>query len=495
MTSSFPFYPSNDFGPLMKGLIIGGLGIFHVFLAQFAIGGGWLMCYFQWLAQTQREPLARQFLDGFFRVLVLISFVLGALTGVGMWFTTIQISARTIGVMIDQFHWVWAIEWTFFCLEIVAGYAFYRCGPQLTDRARMRLLLLYAFAAWMSLFWINGILSWQLTPGQWTYTGSVWDGFFNPSFWPSLFFRTFAAFTIAGLAAMVVINAMPGLDRASRTRLINRAAHFLAGMVLMPLFGGWFFSVLPRDSQQWLTGGSVAMTMFFTLAVGCSVLIGGYAVIGLLRQKLYINGATATLLLALGFGATAGGEFVREGVRKPFTIRHQLYSNAIRPDQVALLRIQGSVTDDPYPLRDGDLLPTEQLRTGAKVFRLQCLICHTPEGVNGLTHLTGSWTLDMKRQNIAKLQRLKPFMPPFAGSPEELEAVVQWITWIDAGRPPSWADSSAQPDFTQVRAQLQKWLDEAGTLPMSPPPPGGAEGAPPPVRISQAISRPQEVTP
>jgi hypothetical protein len=35
----FVSYPNNDFGPAMKGLVIGGLGIFHVFLAQFAIGG------------------------------------------------------------------------------------------------------------------------------------------------------------------------------------------------------------------------------------------------------------------------------------------------------------------------------------------------------------------------------------------------------------------------------------------------------------------------
>ncbi len=34
-------YPVNDFGPLIKGLAIGSLGIIHVFLAQFAIGGGW----------------------------------------------------------------------------------------------------------------------------------------------------------------------------------------------------------------------------------------------------------------------------------------------------------------------------------------------------------------------------------------------------------------------------------------------------------------------
>src|SRR5262245_27612748 len=161
------FYPINDFGPLMPGLVIGGLGIFHVFMAQFAIGGGLLMCFFQWLAMTGRSPGARRFLDSYFKFLVLLSFVLGALSGVGMWFTSIQVSPRTIGLMVDEFHWLWAIEWTFFCLEIVAGYAFYRYGKGLNDRARLALLGLYSLAAWASLFWINGILSWQLTPGDW----------------------------------------------------------------------------------------------------------------------------------------------------------------------------------------------------------------------------------------------------------------------------------------------------------------------------------------
>ena len=45
--STIPYYPVNDFGPLMKGLVIGGVGIVHVFLAQFAIGGGMLLWYFE----------------------------------------------------------------------------------------------------------------------------------------------------------------------------------------------------------------------------------------------------------------------------------------------------------------------------------------------------------------------------------------------------------------------------------------------------------------
>lgn len=458
------YYPVNDFGPLMKGLVIGGVGIFHVFVAQFAIGGGMLMCYFQWLAQTHRCAAARHFLDGYFRALVLISFVIGALTGVGMWFTSIQISPRTIGLMVEEFHWIWATEWTFFCLEVVAGYAYYRYRSRLDDRARMTLLVLYTVAAWFSLFWINGILSWQLTPGNWAESGSVWAGFFNPSFWPSLWFRTLTCMATAALVACVVINTMTDLDRSMRRDLIHRAAHFLAPMMAMPLLGLWYFAVIPQDSRNWVLGGSAAMSMFTGLAVGASLLIGLYAVVGLWFQRLYINGATATLLCALALGATAGGEFVREGSRKPYTVRGALYSNSLTPPDVVRLRQRGSVTDDPYPLLNAALLPNDQVRLGAKVFRFQCAICHTESGVNGVTHLAGSWTTEQKRMNIAKLQFTKPFMPPFAGTASELEALVQWITWAHAGRPPLW-DESADP---QVLANINAWLDEAGTGPALP---------------------------
>lgn len=471
------YYPVNEFGPLIKGMVIGGLGIFHVFLAQFAIGGGILMCYFQWLAGKghSTDPngihyLARTFLDGFFKVLVLISFVLGALTGVAMWFTTIQVSPRTIGVMVDEFHWVWATEWLFFWLEVIAGYAFYRYGTRLSDRGRMTLLVLYSVAAWFSLFWINGILSWQLTPGGWLTEQNVWKGFFNPSFWPSLFYRTIVAMTIAALVACIVINAMKGFDRIQRWRLQNHAALLLAPMLFMPALGIWYLAVIPPDSRSWVLGGSAAMTMFMTLAVAASMLIGAYAIIALIRQKLYINGATATLLTALAFAATAGGEFVREGVRKPFTIREHLYSNSIQPEEVARLRAIGSVTNDPYPLKDPLLYPTAQLRLGARVFRLQCAVCHTTEGVNGLVHLAGTWSTEQKRMNIAKLHETKAFMPPFAGTAEELEAIVQYIEWNHAKKPNTWRE----PDDAEALRRIEAWMRESEPAVESNP----AEGSP-----------------
>jgi cytochrome bd ubiquinol oxidase subunit I len=485
-----PFYPVNDFGPLMKGMVIGGVGILHVFLAQFAIGGGMLLWYFERLAQRGKERDARTFVDGYFQYLVLISFVLGALTGVAIWFTTIQVGARTIGLMIDQFHWLWATEWVCFSVEVAAGYAFVRVGRRLGDRARIRLLGLYSVASWLSLFFINGILSWQLTPGRYLETGGVWAGFFNPSFWPSLMFRTAVAMALAALASCLVINALDlGPEgrsesdplhhrRDRRAALIRRASRFALPMAAMPLLALWFLAVIPSDSRSWLLGGSMAMTMFVGIAAGASLLIGAYAVLGLVWKHLYVNAATAMLLLALAFGATAAGEFVREGARKPYTVRGILYSTSITPDEVAALRDTGATAADPYPLRDAARYPSEQLRRGAKVHRVLCDACHTMNGANGLVHLTDTWTDDQLRLNIAKLQKTKGFMPPFAGNAEDVEAIVQLIKWERDGAPSTWpaktisSGTDPSPAGLTARggeseaatlAQIQRWLDEAGT--------------------------------
>lgn len=454
-------YPVNDFGPAMRGMVIGGVGIVHVFLAQFAIGGGFLLTYFQWLAM-RGVPDARRFLDGYFKLLVLVSFVLGAMTGVAMWFTTIQVGARTIGLMVDEFHWLWATEWCCFAVEIVAGYTFYRYGPRLDDRSRLALLVLYSLAAFLSLFWINGILSWQLTPGAWLHGHDVWAGFFNPSFWPSLGYRTTVACTLAALVAAALINTVD-LPRPARAALLHHASRLLLPMVVMPVFGLWYLAVMPADSRAWLMGGSVAMTLFLAMAAGASTLLGVYAVIGVVWRRSYVSGATAVLLLALAFAATAAGEMVREGARKPFTVRQVLYSSSIAPGEVARLRQVGSVTDDPYPLRDRARYPTEQLALGALVVRAQCSACHTMRGANALVHLTGGWGEDQMRMNIAQLQRTKAFMPPFAGPPREVEAVIQLLRWEQADAPPAWP-TSADP---AVLARIAGWLDEAGTAPAS----------------------------
>ena len=243
----------------------------------------------------------------------------------------------------------------------------------------MLLLVIYSAAAWFSLFWINGILSFQLAPG-WLENRYVWSGFFNASFWPSLLYRTVASMAIAALAACVLINIESPFDREARRELISRVSLFLAPMILMPFLGIWFLASMPPDSRSWVLGGSVTMTMFMGIGVGASLLIGAYALGAFWYRRLYINGFTAALLCAIAFAATAGGEFVREGVRKPYSICQVLYSNSLRQDELERLRKSGSAAADPYRLHDGVSYPSDQLRDGALVYRFQCSVCHTYQG-------------------------------------------------------------------------------------------------------------------
>jgi mono/diheme cytochrome c family protein len=123
------------------------------------------------------------------------------------------------------------------------------------------------------------------------------------------------------------------------------------------------------------------------------------------------------------------------------------------------------VTGDPYPLRDAARYPTAQLAHGAKVHRALCDACHTMHGANALVELTRTWTDDQLRLNIAKLQRTKGFMPPFAGNAEDVEALVQLLRWETAGAPTEpLAGAPREPD-PEVLVQIRRWLDEVGTRP------------------------------
>ena len=51
-------------------------------------------------------------------------------------------------------------------------------------------------------------------------------------------------------------------------------------------------------------------------------------------------------------------------------------------------------------------------------------------------------------------------MPPFAGTAQELEALVQWLEWREAESPATWEESNRP----EVLRQIQAHLDEVGTV-------------------------------
>jgi len=122
----------------------------------------------------------------------------------------------------------------FFVLEIVAALVYYTTWDKISKGAHLLVGWLYFVAAYLSLVIINGIITFMLTPGRWLETGAFWDGFFNPTYWPSLALRTGLCLMMA--AAFMVFPAMRAAA-AHRGRLVRYLGWWFAAGALVSYAG------------------------------------------------------------------------------------------------------------------------------------------------------------------------------------------------------------------------------------------------------------------
>ncbi len=444
-------YPLFEVTGLGGGMLIAIVAIVHVVIAQFAVGAGIYMAITHTVALRRNDQLLLRYLKDHAQFVVLLSFVLGALTGVGIWVTIGLVSPAATSRLIHNFVWGWAIEWCFFAIEIAAGYAYYYGWGRLSPRVHAATAWIYGIAAFMSLVVINGILCFMLTPGRWiemtAETGGgaplnpdlgFWLGFFNETYWPSLILRTISCLSLAAIFIAVIVNLYGNYTRAERQRIINHGAWFMAPLVLMVPAGWWYFAQLPPTSLEFLRGGAVAMMMFLAFGVVVSVAIGLYAYFGLLRANRYINLETSLLLLGCAFVATGSAEFVREGVRKPYVIYGYLYSNGIPalgewPERI---KREGILAHAPFVLPPGrtpaearELPLPEQ---GRFVFQAECRMCHELRGTNAIRSLISGKSRELLMMQVKELEQWG-YMPPFHGTESELKALIEYLMELDRG--------------------------------------------------------------
>ncbi len=450
-------YPTFTCPPLGGGILIAIVAIVHVVIAHFAVGAGVFLAITQTVALRRGDTLLLRFLRDKAKFLVLLSFVAGVVTGVGIWFCISLVSPQATSALIHQFAWGWAAEWCFFVIEIVAGYVYYYGWDRLTKRQHLAVAWIYAASAYLSLVLISGILSFMLTPGRWLeviqnqdYSGDAafWAGFLNPSFLPSVLLRTLSCLALAGVFVAIIVNLSRSYDRDERRRIINHASRFLVPLGLMIPLAVWYVAVLPREAAELAMGGAVAMTLFLAFGLVSSLLIGGYAYFGLVRNKRYINLETSLLLLAVAFIATGSMEFVREGVRKPYLIYGHMYSNQIPASQEweQKLASDGVLAHAPFarpPTMSLDELDDLPLHVyGKYVFDAQCRACHELGGTNDIVPLIRKAPREWLDSTLRHLHEIKYFMPPFLGTEQERRALVEYQYSLT--HPEEFTDSVAQ---------------------------------------------------
>jgi cytochrome bd ubiquinol oxidase subunit I len=250
------------------------------------------------------------------------------LTGMALWFVSIPVSPRAIGRMVDKFHWIWATEWTFFCVEVVSGYCYLRYKDRMSGKDRMTLLTFYSVASWFSLFWMNGLASSQGMTAPGAPSHKFWSGFLSASFWPTLLCRMIAALAIAALGACVVIGFSGQADRDARRDLMAHCLRFLAPMVLAPFLGIWLWASSPADNLLRSATASPIMTTAIGIAAVASLLVGACGLRAFWLGEREIGGLLMAVLCVSAFAASAGTELMCRSIYKPSSLRKTLHSGS-----------------------------------------------------------------------------------------------------------------------------------------------------------------------
>lgn len=403
--------------------LIGGNAILHVIIAHFAVGGGLLIVATEQLAARRGEPLWLEFARKQSVVLVLLATVLGALTGVGIWFTIGLVHPAATSTLIHNFVWGWAIEWVFFIVEMAAALLYLGTWQSVSRSTHIRIGWIYFIGAYLSLVIINGIVTFMLTPGRWIETRAFWDGFFNPTYWPSLVLRTGICLLLAGVYGWLVAARLP--DEPGRRRLVRYLSGWAIGGVALSALGLlWWQAKIPGDARVLVfPAGSLLQQTFLAGVVAIGLLAILVAGIGYLFPRGFglSAGMAALALAAIFFGAY---ERVREGVRKPFVIYGYMYSNGIRADEADRLNREGILSKAAWA---GIGLAATPTAKGEQVFRAQCQMCHSLDGYLAIKPLLAGQDAEGLMAFLELLRAGRPGMPPIVGTEEEIKSLAAYL--------------------------------------------------------------------
>lgn len=407
-------YPFWDV-PFGYGVLMGVIAVLHVFVSHFAIGGGLYLAVTEHQARRRNDQPTLDFLQKLSKFFVLVTLVFGALSGVAIWFIIGLINPAATEALIHNYVWGWATEWTFFVVEITAALLYYYGWKRMPAAAHLTLGWIYFIAAWLSLFVINGIITFMLTPGHWLATGNFWDGFFNPTFWSSLVLRTGICLMLAGLYAMLVAARYEAGE--FKARLVRDTATWgLLGLVITVASQYWYW----RDIPAGITATALQVMPTPVQAIRQSVwLAAGIAALLLLARVIArrLPVVMAVVLMVLGLAWFGAFEMFRESVRKPYVIVGYMYGNGVEVALADRYKKNGYLAEIAY--RTGD--------EGADLFRHSCRSCHTLDGYKPLKPAFDGTDPAFITSIVRGTHLLKGNMPPFLGTAAEADKIADYL--------------------------------------------------------------------
>jgi mono/diheme cytochrome c family protein len=419
-------YPVWHLPEVGGGLLIAAVAVVHVFLSHFAVGGGLYLVLAERKGIRERSAAILDFTRSHARFFLLTTVVAGGVTGVAIWWVISLVHPAATSILIHAFVFGWAVEWVFFLVELVSIFVYHYTFGRMDDRTHQAVGWIYFAAAWLSLFVINGIIGFMLDPGAWPEDRSFWSGFFNPPFWPSLAFRTAVACMFAGVYAFLTTAFLPDAE-TKRSMTLFSGKWVLASWLAAVPCGIWYYHAAPPEARALVAGASptIQRALLWGAWAAAALAVTTLALV-VLKPSRHTRPA-AFLVFASAFVFLGAFEWTREAARRPYVIHRVMYSNGIRPADVPKLSETGYLASARWAVHrtiDGG----NALEAGRELFLHQCHACHTVGGVNNdIVPLTRKMSYAAAVSYIRTIHEKRYFMPPFAGTGAELEALAAYI--------------------------------------------------------------------
>lgn len=450
----FPIFHLDLFGNRM---LIAFIAVLHVIINHaLAVGFLPVVTIVEYLGfRERRNDLGRaKEWDELARKMMFVAFVLttsmGALTGVGIWFSASLVNPDAIGSLIRVFYGAWFTEWIVFVLEVVFVMLYFLWWKKSNrdDRSKKRHIMFGAFLSlfsWLTMGIIVAILGFMMDPGSWLSQRSFFSGVGNPLYIPQLYFRTPLAMMMGGAVGLFLILFF--LKKKKESTIREKAISFISLWMLVwaPVLaiGSFLYrSAIPEAmlGNMPTAIGTMAFIkwydslMFIILAVVLvSVIV---ALWGFLKPKRLPRWALVIPILGLCI-FLGSFERIREFIRKPFVIGEYMYANGLRVEDYDMYKKDGILKHATY-VSTPEVTPENRLEAGKNVFMISCSRCHTINGINSVVSKFRNMNkpgqpLDAgaMKQYIPKMHRVWYYMPPFPGNEAELDALAAYIIEMD----------------------------------------------------------------
>lgn len=436
----FPIFHIDFIG---NRLLIAVDAILHVLINHaFAIGALPIIALLEYLGIRRADPRWDDLAYRLLKVIFIVTTTVGALTGVGIWFSAALVNPAAIGSLIRVFFWGWFAEWLVFVTEVSLILFYFLSWPTAKSAEakgkHLKLGISLATFSWITMAIIVAILGFMMEPGNWHSDQSLLSGLFNPVYAPQLAFRTSLSMVMGGMTMICFVVWFTQHDLDLRGQVMAVISRWSAlWLVVLVAASFWYYQVVP---QNMLANLPVAITTqeytdwhanFKWLLIVGSLFVA-WVLLETIRQPERVHGSqylASVLLLCLMLGQF---ERVREFIRKPFIVGNYMYANGIRVSDYPLLQRDGMLQHATYT-EIREITPDNQLRAGREVFQLACSRCHTVKGVNGirtqLQKMYGDkpWDASVIAAYVDNMHGARYFMPPFPGNKPELDALSVYL--------------------------------------------------------------------